>query len=294
MAPPQSIPDHVPLRIWRRENHGRESVASFRGTGFCVGPQLVLTCCHVLTFEGDGHDRDIQEQTNAYEFSVDQPGDTVRKRIKKVLASSPHHKLDLALLQVDDLSGSVLPLVAGWTPEFMHRLSELVVKAIGYAAKTDAEASSHADLQKEFAGGKFREIYEKSDGIITYSDLQVAGSLREGMSGGPIVGTSAGGTGAIGIAYLGGERSATSRFVLSPKIAQFLRAEAKNIVDRVEFVPASTLLRPLAEVEAEVIRNYRKWAKAKWDEDFYEVSPQATDASDPAGESTPESSSSDA
>lgn len=182
----------------------------FVGTGTVVTPSSVLTCHHVLA-ECDPFGRPTDRLWSRFCVEV-QGGKRVRAHRSVVDAG-----WDLGLLHLEDtVVVGALPILCGINASAEVSLNILPLCAYGYSrADSDGLLWKH-DLNDRL----LLSSYRGNDEIL--SQLQWSGGIPAGCSGGPVLLSWRNGRICVGILYLGGEGSATSRAVVGDPICEFL------------------------------------------------------------------------
>jgi tetratricopeptide (TPR) repeat protein len=158
------------------------------GSGFFVGPDLIVTSIHVLA--------GIHGKSYTWEMrSVNQPA---QYTIKSVVASDPEY--DLVILRVEGQAAEVLQLGDSDTVQ----LGETVI-AVGTHKSTDTDA--------------FGKIIDGTINRITDNFFRVRATLLPGYSGGPVLNSTGE---VIGISVEGGETKSSGYIIPSNRLKALL------------------------------------------------------------------------
>lgn len=205
---------------------GRDS-GVFLGTGVLAAPDWVLTCKHVMM------------ETDPFGQPTDQPLANVSIR------SAAGERVDVARIVVDDeLDLAVLLLerpldiapplfVWGLTKAMESVIHSCPLTAFGYAQGHRGRALWQHELRD------LRFFYTHVDETLT--EVQSAGGIPAGCSGGPVLLRLADRALYIGTVYLGGERSATSRVIAADPVARFLNRAGVPGIGRIDAPRALSL-----------------------------------------------------
>lgn len=245
------------VRVLRKRKSGKPV---FLGTGFQVGAKHILTSRHVVMEPRQyGTSRDIPVS----ELLLDWGPDSEAIHVNQLICDT---SMDLALAELKSESDrdsacflrSVMP---------KH---ELYLRAhdrftFGYVASGRKRSLRRYKVQFDLSG------FDRATG--TLEDIQFHGGLPDGFSGAPILVELDGKWACVALAYLGGERAATSRLIAADPILEFLRASRLELPACVE---ANTLgsyrsrtdeTTPLAHDSAEDSTSTcrdRRTTKQKW------------------------------
>ena len=202
----------------------------FLGTAIVIAPDQILTCRHVVV------ERDIRglyaEAPIDTEHLLIQYGNNAETIAPRDIITDT--RWDLALLT---LPSPITP--AG--PAFLHEvtwshssyLKECELQAFGYPGMEDGES-----LRRQPVSAKMPSFQTESNRL---ADLQLEGGLPAGCSGGPVLMEFQDRLLCLGIIYLGGEKSGSSRLIAADTIVAFLH---KHGVEPSALVDAQQVLVP--------------------------------------------------
>src|SRR5205823_8110636 len=189
--------------------------AEFRGTGFLVTPQHVVSCAHVLC----GHIQWTEEKAEgphdqmadvSLSFGENPESDDCRMGTR-VICSKP----DLALITLDKpVRSHPVRLVSGLTSDHKAALTHAKKHVIGFSQMEDS-------LQDRDVEGRLGFIAEFHTQRVRR--IQVNGGLLRGMSGSPFLVESGGEAVCLGLAFLGGDGASRSCLIAAGTMIEFLQ-----------------------------------------------------------------------
>ncbi len=133
----------------------------YGGTGFVVGPDLLMTNRHVAELFAQGQGRGIvfrAGETAGIDFERRSDGGSLFLDVKEVVLIHPYW--DMALLRVRELPDGIVPLKLAASPD---SLSTREVVTIGYPA---FDPRNNAQVQQEVFNGRF-DVKRLMPGFIT-------------------------------------------------------------------------------------------------------------------------------
>ena len=241
----------------------------FLGSGLLIGRKHVLTCAHVADHrEGDEkwYAKDCTDNI-AVVVGFDFLEESDRNK-------DPVGHVDLALLELESELGNSDPIGALAPATVVHGLTNLrsdmtqnELRAVGGIRLDSTET------------GQIQSILFNRDG--TPFDLQVAGGIWAGFSGGPVLMRLGQKWYCIGIAWMGRKEAATSRILMGDTVYQFLRVRQLHLraADGVRFVDFDSLTQEIEKNDAAdreallqesceaVLREYSEACAANWEQE---------------------------
>jgi hypothetical protein len=177
------------------------NLSGFAGTAFLVAPDLLLTCRHVAK-------KDLV-------FHIGKRASATRAAVRTLGAKS----FDIAILQFQRSIGHAepLPLLIGLRRDEpnMSWLQAQTLKTVGYPH--NERGATYHEAHVEFRSPDFGQ-----DGLL--NNIQINFGLHDGRSGSPVfVSLPDGKRACVGMLYLGGEQSSTSRFYAADALVRFMR-----------------------------------------------------------------------
>jgi hypothetical protein len=192
---------------------------TFRGTGFLVAPDCVLTCAHVL-------DEYIDDNDSGAGW-VPPPGfepiEPHRIRVRDELEPSTFRTAvlvkwdlpDLAMIWLEEpMAGPPLRLMSGLKSEHESVLSTISACVIGFS-QSEGGKLIRRRVQELISS----DLEFPGDGLL---NIQMGGGLHNSMSGSPLLLPLGDGTVCAGMAQMGGEGRVVSRVILANTLVRFL------------------------------------------------------------------------
>lgn len=203
----------------------------FCGTGIIVAPKRILTCKHVVMerYSDDGTVPNIMYQRIGIMI-----GSTTIMLEPSLIAI--HATLDLALLEV---STRLRPE----PPAFLQGIRGECENALRSVRSYYIRGYCASELGKEpgrFSPKHLARGFINEGGIEILGSIQLHGGAPAGYSGGPVFLGGTKWSPCIGIARLGGEKSATSRIICADLVIDFLNTHG---VRNLKLIPATDYLR---------------------------------------------------
>lgn len=189
--------------------------AEFRGTGFLVAPQHVVSCAHVLC----GHTQWTKEKAEGPHDQIanvslsfgENPGPDDRRMGIKFVCDKP----DLALITLDKpVRSQPVRLVSGLTSDHKTALTQVKRQVIGFSQMEDT-------LQYRDVEGRLGFIADFHTQRVRR--IQVNHGLSHGMSGSPFLVESGGEAVCFGLAFLGGDGASMSCLIAAGTVIEFLQ-----------------------------------------------------------------------
>ncbi len=185
---------------------------AFLGTGMLVESALVLTCRHVVRKDNPWDPSDRMILPHLLVESV--TGQQVVVRPEVIVGEAE----DLALLTLAaPLPGDVPPFLYGLTKTLVPTLQRAPLEVFGFTANDKL-------IPRQYDITGLLTLYTYQEGTLL--DFQLHGGLQEGVSGSPVLVGLGDQWAYVGIAYLGGERSASSRVIMADPVVRFLTQQA--------------------------------------------------------------------
>lgn len=167
----------------------------FRGTGFLVTKNHVVTCWHVFPTH-------YEDETVHLELHFGRQGDPAAIRNGKLVAFDLN---DLALIELEIPAASEpLFLISNLTQKHETVLSRMRGTVDGFSQPAGVPAKRSV---------KGAVTFHWNSGTQQLLSIQVEGALSYGMSGSPLIVESGGFGACMGIARLGGDGAARSSFI---------------------------------------------------------------------------------
>jgi len=229
VRPPTATSTDLPFVLPLFDGTSRRTDDSFLGTGLLIAPQFVLTCYHVVA--EFCHRSASGKPDSGIRTYVGEPHQVVTASVVKADSA-----LDLALLRLDaPLDGlPSMPFLMNLNAVFIERIRSWPLFASGYAEhRSGGKQTLHS-----LAGLKTTGVHSGSG---TIEDLQADGGVPTGFSGGPaLVRLPGGALACLGLVFLGGERSSTTRIRPTDVLLEFIR----SVDAHPKIIDARTVPRP--------------------------------------------------
>jgi len=186
----------------------------FLGTAFLVAPNYVVTCRHVLTPANESMKTSCDVLFSGGGNEPNRILGTVEKTSGTQEENSEGY--DLVLVRLADAPGTrAVRLLKGFTFSDRHSLARAEWTVIGYSGR---DASQYRRVEVIEAPPRFTATQDTGSLL----EAQIDHGIANGCSGGPLLVEASREWFCLGMVYVGGEASATSRFVLADCIVDFL------------------------------------------------------------------------
>jgi formylglycine-generating enzyme required for sulfatase activity len=220
------------LRVYRQRKNSAHT--DFLGSAIYLGHGYAITCFHVIQPRAyEIEELTLDQALRDHCFYLLNADDKKFADVDDVIGDRGPDVGDYALLKLkisDDAAATCVPikLLADVPATFTDNPASCNdlhwddcdrIEIVGYPGATGGNVPDIEPLSLE---GKIRSPGDSS-GLL--ADLQFSGGVRAGLSGGAILAHGAGKQVCLAMAYLGGERGATSRVIVSNRLIRFIKED---------------------------------------------------------------------